>query len=98
MTAMKNAVAIMRANKNARPKERACAEQARRRSFLVVESLHHGENLPLTVDFCKRHVIRTSGSDEFGGCNVSRQIEHTNLFRALRLRQASAITAPCGLH
>jgi len=69
-----------------------------RRPVLVVESLHHGENLPLTVEFCKRHVIRPPGSDEFGGCNVSRDIKHSNLFPALCLRQVSAFPAPCGLH
>jgi hypothetical protein len=52
---------------------------ARTKSVGWASPLHYGKNLPLTIEFCKRHVIRPSGSDEFGGRNVSRHIKHSNL-------------------
>ena len=86
-------------NRNARPDKQALRENAMcATAILVVESLHHGENLPLTVDFCKRHIVRPSRSNEFCGRDATGNIEHRNLFPALCLGQVSAFSAPCGLH
>ena len=43
---------LTKRKKNARQKGRAfCKVAESRRAFLVVDSLHYRENLPLTIDF-----------------------------------------------
>src|SRR5215468_647214 len=71
---------------NARRKSRAFYQSGVQEVFLlIINSLDNRENFPLSIGLRKRYVINPMWSDEFGGSNVSRNIQHTYLFRPLRL-------------
>src|SRR5262249_47716166 len=70
---------------NARRKSRAFYQSVQEVFLLIINSLDNRENFPLSIRLRKRYVINPVWSDEFSGSNVSRNIQHTYLFRPLRL-------------
>lgn len=52
---------------------------------LVVDSLDDGKNSPLPIRPRKRHVVNPMWSNEFGGSDVSRDVQHAYLFCPLCL-------------
>src|SRR5207302_9464429 len=54
---------------------------------LIVDALYDGENLPLSIRLGKCHVVHPVGCDKFGGSDVSRDVQHADLFGLLCSRK-----------